>query len=495
MSNGIPASAPAGPHETSNRRPNIVVVLTDQQRWDTAGHAGNRHDLTPNLDRLALRGTHAACAITPNPLCAPARASLQTGIYPTETGVYRNNIRLPRSSATIARMLTAAGYSCGYIGKWHLADGQGPVPAEDRAGYQTWLASNLLEFTSDAYRTIVFDEDDDAVSLPGYRADALTDAAIRFLAESARSPGSVDSVTKPFFLFLSLIEPHQQNETDSQDAPEGYAERYTDTWLPPDLAALGGSSHRQLAGYLGQVKRVDECLGRLLDALRSLEIADDTVVAFTSDHGSHFRTRNAEFKRSCHDASIRVPLVIDGPGFRGGGRIERIVSTLDLVPTLLEAAGAEIPATIQGRSLIPLTRGEQPQDPDEGFSQVSERDVGRVLRTPKYKYYVCDPAADPTTTGSADSYVEQELYDLEHDPYELLNLIASDHFAEVRQELAARLLAWIARVEGASPTIVPHPVTGGVRRVAARARTNGLVAARYGHQAKDRGFTGDAVQG
>lgn len=459
--------------ESGERRPNVVVILTDQQRWDTAGYAGNPLDLTPNLDRMAARGTYASCAITPNPLCAPARASLQTGAYPTQTGVYRNGIALDRDADTIARRFADGGYACGYIGKWHLALGSGPVAAPDRAGYQSWLASNVLEFTSDAYRTLVFDEAGEPVALPGYRADALTDAAIRFMA---------DHEDEPFFLFLSFIEPHQQNETDSQDAPEGYAERYAGRWMPTDLDALGGTSRRQMPGYLGQVKRLDECLGRLLDALRSLGLRDDTVVAFTSDHGSHFRTRNAEFKRSCHDASIRVPLVVDGPGFRGGGQIGRIVNTLDLVPTLLDSAGLPAPGGAQGASLMPLLRGQVPAAPDEGFSQVSERDVGRILRTPKYKYYVCAQDVDPQSTGSCDSYVEQELYDLEFDPYELLNLIDSDDHAEVRRELAARLTDWIARVEEVQAHIVPSPLSGGRRRVAPRARTNGLQATRYGHQ-------------
>ncbi len=461
-----------------SRRPNVVVFMTDQQRWDTTGFAGNPVELTPNLDRMAVQGTHAACAITPNPLCAPARASLQTGMYPSQTGVYRNDIALPADADTVARRFGDEGYSCGYIGKWHLAEGRAPVPPEGRAGYTSWLASNTLEFTSDAYRTIVFDEDDQAVSLPGYRADALTDAAIRFIA---------DHESEPFFLFVSYLEPHQQNETDSQDAPEGYAERYAGTWMPPDLAALGGSAQRQMPGYLGQVKRLDECLGRLRDALRSLDLLDDTIIAFTSDHGSHFRTRNAEFKRSCHDASIRVPFVLDGPGFRGGGQIGSIVNTVDLVPTLLDAAGIDVPATMQGRSLVPLTRGQQSDRPDEGFSQVTERDVGRVLRTPKYTYFVCAEDVDPQTSGAADSYVEQELYDVELDPHQLLNLVDSDDHAQVRLELSRRLVDWVERIEGVTPKIVPSPTSGGKRRVAPRVRTEGLVATRFGHQPRRPG--------
>ncbi|TDE14917.1 sulfatase-like hydrolase/transferase [Jiangella asiatica] len=460
--------------DRTSRRPNVVVFLTDQQRWDTTGYAGNPLRLTPNLDRMALQGTHAACAITPNPLCAPARSSLQTGLYPTATGVHRNDLSLATDADTVARRFGAAGYACGYIGKWHLADGPAAVPADQRAGYTSWLASNILEFTSDAYRTILFDDDDDPVALPGYRADALTDAAIRFVADHDR---------EPFFLFLSFIEPHQQNETDSNDAPEGYAEYYGGRWMPPDLAELGGTAARQLAGYLGQVKRLDECLGRLREALRSLDLLDDTIIAFTSDHGSHFRTRNKEFKRSSHDASIRVPMVLDGPVFRGGGRISSIVNTVDLVPTLLDAAGLEVPDSMQGSSLVPLLGGHAPEAGGEGFSQVGENEVGRVLRTPKYKYYVAAPDADPRNTGTADRYVERELYDLEFDPYELVNLIDNDEHVAVRLELADRLAGWVKRIEGVTPTIVAS--SGEMvrrRKLAPRVRTNGLRGVRYGHQ-------------
>src|SRR5205085_11714901 len=123
---------------------------------------------------------------------------------------------------------------------------------------------------------------------------------------------------RPSFLFVSFIEPHHQNQRADYPAPEGYWERYAGRWIPPDLASLGGSTHQHLAGYFGMVKRLDEGLGRLLDALKSLELQDDTVLLFTSDHGCHFKTRNSEYKRSCHDSSIRVPTALQGPGFEGG---------------------------------------------------------------------------------------------------------------------------------------------------------------------------------
>ena len=173
--------------------PNVVVFFTDQQRWDTMGLHGNPLDLTPNLDRMAQRGTHVYHAFTCQPVCAPARAALQTGLYQTRTGVFRNGIALPPDAQTLAHDFREAGYATGYIGKWHLA-GEEPVPEAKRGGYEYWLASNALEGTSDAYRTVMYDADNRPVSLPGYRVDALTDAAIRYI-DAHRD--------RPFYLFIS----------------------------------------------------------------------------------------------------------------------------------------------------------------------------------------------------------------------------------------------------------------------------------------------------
>lgn len=212
--------------------PQVIVVLTDQQRWDTAGVHGNPAGVTPEFDRIAREGTLFEQAVTSNPVCAPARSALQTGRFPTAAGVFRNGLPLPQDVPTLAGEFARAGYATGYIGKWHLAgeDGpDGPVPPGRRGGYEKWLASDRLEFTSDAYRTVVYDEEGEPVRLPGYRSDALFDAAIRFVA---------DHHDRPYLLFLSLLEPHHQNPTDDYPAPAGYRERYEGTWLPPDLAAL-----------------------------------------------------------------------------------------------------------------------------------------------------------------------------------------------------------------------------------------------------------------
>jgi len=171
-------------------RPNVLVFFTDQQRWDSTGVHGNPLELTPNFDRVARAGTDVHHSFTCQPVCGPARACLQTGLYQNRTGCYRNAIPLPRGARTLAHHFNDAGYHTGYIGKWHLAEpaaDRGPVPVDQRGGYRHWLAANALEFTSDAYRTRLFDADNRPVDLPGYRADALTDAAIRFVDDRVRA--------------------------------------------------------------------------------------------------------------------------------------------------------------------------------------------------------------------------------------------------------------------------------------------------------------------
>ncbi len=431
------------------QKPNILFILTDQQRWDTTGVHGNPLDLTPNFDRMARQGTHLYHMFTCQPVCAPARACLQTGRYATQNGVWRNGIALG-SQPTLAHYFDDAGYATGYIGKWHLGD-----PAvEDltlepfRGGYQYWLAANMLEFTSDAYQTTLFDNDNQPVKLPGYRVDALTDAAIRYLdAHQA----------EPFYLFLSYLEPHFQNRRDHYPAPTGYEERYTGRWLPPDLAALGGTSHQHLGGYYGMVKRLDEALGRLLDALKSLGILENTIVVFTTDHGNHFKTRNSEYKRSCHESSIRIPCAISGPGFESGGQIRQLTNLLDLPPTLLEAACIPIPAAMQGHSILPLVRHQPVEWDQEIFIQISESQVGRAIRTQRWKYSVVAEAVNGAARPDADHYKEEYLYDLEADPSELNNLAGLTSHRALADLLRDRLIRRMLQAGEAAPHIEPAP--------------------------------------
>lgn len=430
------------------QKPNVLVFFTDQQRADTSGLHGCPLELTPNLDRLAGKGTHLAHTFSCQPVCGPARSLLQTGLYPTRTGCYRNGIPLPPDAKTLAHHFSAGGYDTAYIGKWHLGSAD-PVPAQEQGGYDYWLAANALEHVSDPYHTVLFDNEGTAHEFPGYRVDAMADAAIRYIDNRDDE--------QPFFLFLSFLEPHHQNRVDDYPPPPGYRERYTGRWMPPDLAALGGSAHRHVGGYYGMVKRLDEALGRIMDALTSLGLADDTIVLFTSDHGCHFRTRNAEYKRSCHDASIHVPGVFWGPGFDGGGRVDHLISLIDLPPTLLDAAGLPVPDEMDGKSLLPLLQDRQAPWQDDVFIQISESGVGRALRTRRWKYSVSAHDADGWRDAGAKEYEEKYLYDLEADPHELHNLVGFRSHQEVARVLRQRLCQRMQEAGEAEPRIIPAP--------------------------------------
>ena len=443
---------------TKQDQPNVIVFFTDQQRWDTTGVHGNPMGLTPNFDRMAMNGTHLHNSFSCQPVCSPARACLQTGLYATEVGVHRNcntndggttqagttleTMILPPDAVTLADYFNEAGYDTGYIGKWHLANID-PIPEDQRGGYKYWLGANHLESVSMPYQTTLYDNDCKAVKLPGYRVDALTDAAIRYID---------DHKDKPFYLFLSQIEPHQPFV-----APDGYRERYTGGWVPPDLATFKGETHQHLGDYYGMVKRLDEALGRIQDALKSLDLTRKTIVLFTSDHGEHFGTRNAEHKRSCHESSIRVPTAIQGPGFDSGGNIRQLVSTVDLPATLLDAAGIAVPEHMQGHSILPLLKGETDKWPEEVFIQISESQVGRAIRTDRWKYSVVAPGKNGYRESGSDNYVEEFLYDLEADPYELSNLIGCGHLREIAAEMRERLIRRMIETGESKPAIAQAP--------------------------------------
>jgi arylsulfatase A-like enzyme len=429
-------------------RPNVVVFFTDQQRWDTTGVHGNPLGLTPHFDQMSASGTHLYNTFTCQPVCGPARSALQTGLYPTTTGCFRNGAPLPEDQRTMENSFNEAGYHTGYIGKWHLASSN-PVPEKQRGGYQYWLGANALEMVSDPYDTRLWNNDNEEVELPGYRVDALTDAAVRYIQ---------DHKEDPFFLCLSYLEPHHQNRTDDYPPPDVYRDAYTGRWSPPDLTALGGSSHQHLGGYYGMVKRLDEALGRIQEALKSLKLQEDTIVLFISDHGCHFKTRNGEYKRSCHESSIRVPSAIQGPGFENGGQIRQLVSLIDLPPTLLDACGIPVPEEMQGRSIKPLLHGDRSSWPEEMFVQISGSQVGRAVRTQRWKYSVSAPGKDGKTHKNSDHYVEEFLYDLQSDPYELTNLAGMVSHREVADNMKERLLSRLKQAGEPTARIEDAPV-------------------------------------
>ncbi len=445
---------------------NIIFYFTDQQRWDTCGCFGQPLDITPNLDALAREGVKFDNAFSPQPVCGPCRALFQTGKYPTETGCFRNNIMLPAGVKTLGQYIEEAGYETAYIGKWHLAsDGElekppaidhtvTAIPRELRGGYTGfWRAADVLEFTSHGYDGFVFDENDQRVDFKGYRADCINDMALEFL----------DGYTgeKPFFMTISQIEPHHQNDRKHYEGPEGSKERFKDFVLPEDLKALGGNAAEEYPDYLGQCASLDENLGRLVAKLKEKGLYENTVILFASDHGSHFLTRNRDehlngyddYKRSCHDACLHVPLVIAGGPYRGGRTVEELVSTASLPKTILALAGVDVGGAMIGENLLDVVEKKADNRPNEIFAQISESRVGRCIRTARYTYSVYAPGVNGGEAAASDRYADDFLYDMEQDPHQLNNVVTDPAYAQVKAELRERLLDWIWQAEGARPVI------------------------------------------
>ena len=437
-------------------RPNIVFYFVDQQRWDTLGCYGQKLPVTPNLDGIAREGVLFENAFTCQPVCGPARACLQSGKWATETGCFRNAVPLPLDIRTLADCFHDAGYDTAYVGKWHLASGDGEGaphyetsagPPERRGGWRDyWMAADVLEFTSHGYNGFVFDGSGNKRDFVGYRADAINNYAIDYL--HSRSP------ERPFILFISQIEPHHQNDHERFEGPDGSKERFRDFDVPGDLQGTGGDWRENYPDYLGQCASLDDNVGKLRDTLKETGYWDSTVFFYVSDHGCHFKTRNGEYKRSCHDSCIHIPLIAHGPGFTGGKRIPELVSLMDLPATLLDIAGIEKPEDFAGDSLKQLASGRSGGWKEDVFLQISESEVGRAIRTERWKYAV-RADGDGWNDPFAAVYYEEYLYDLSSDPHERNNLVLDPALAGIRKELSRILLRRMEEAHEPPAAILP----------------------------------------
>lgn len=434
-------------------RPNILFYFSDQQRADTLGCYGQKLDISPNLDRLADEGVLFEQAYTAQPVCGPCRALFQTGQYPTAINCFKNARALPAGVKTVADYLNEAGYDTAYVGKWHLASERisfdlppvadfatSAIPPERRGGYRGfWRAADLLEFTSHGYGGFVFDENMNKREFTGYRADCITDFALEYLEQYEEE--------KPFFITVSHIEPHHQNDRKRYEGPDGSKERFRDFELPEDLRVLGGNAEEMYPDYLGCCRSLDDNLGRIITKLKDKGLYENTIIIYSSDHGSHFQTRNQDdhlnghddYKRSCHSSCLRVPLIISGPGFRGGKRIKELVSTGGLPKTILAMAGIDVKDAMIGENLKDIADGNLEHHRDVIFAQISESRVGRCIHTKDWLYSVYAPGVSGYERGNSDYYEDDFLYDLKNDPHELINLAADEAYRDIRERLAELL--------------------------------------------------------
>ncbi|MEX2540913.1 MAG: sulfatase-like hydrolase/transferase [Trueperaceae bacterium] len=357
--------------------PNIVMILTDQQRWDSLGCYGSSFASTPNVDELARSGTRFSRAFTPYPVCTPARATMWTGVLPHQHGVIENiygvdNALLEQSTVTttVFDLLRDAGYECSYFGKWHLGEAD-PGFFDHYDGFNS-QGGHWQGGVQDGV----------------YRPEAQTDASIEWLRGR-------DS-EKPFLMVQSYYPPH-----NPFSAPKPFMDYYRERSIP-------------FPGYYGAVSALDAYTGRIVDGLEELGMRENTIVVYFADHGETFNyRRDSVHKFVCHEEAIRVPLIVNWPELQNSANVENaLVGLEDLMPTLLEWAGTPLPDYLHGRSLVPLLTGEAADRRDdyyvENATNITNKEQ-RCLRTEDWKLIL-----------SSDG--DGELYDLTSDPEEELNL-------------------------------------------------------------------------
>jgi arylsulfatase A-like enzyme len=409
-------------------RPNVLLIIPDQLRAQALGCMGNPDVRTPAIDQLAAEGLLFRQTFANSPVCCPARAILLTGKYAHKNGMVANDLRLRESEVTLAKLLKARGYQTGLIGKWHLDGGKrdpGFVPpGERRQGFDFWAA---CECRHDHFNPLWFRDTPEPIRSQKFEAEALTDVAVDFLRANRK---------QPFFLMLSLGPPH-----DPYGAPEPYMKLYDPqklTMRPNWQAEVKQAGREQIAAYYAAVTAVDDQVGRLMRALKDLDLERDTIVLFTSDHGDMLGSQGARLKRKPWEESIRVPGILRYPAkVKAGRRVDTLLTHVDLAPTLLALCGVPVPEDMQGSDLAGVVRGETERGPDAAFFQIFVPFAGdetphpwRGVRT--QRHMVARTEAGPWV-----------LYDLEKDPDELTNL-ANDPAAEgVRKELEARLAKWM----------------------------------------------------
>jgi len=431
-------------------QPNVLVIQPDQHRGTIMGCAGDRQVQTPNLDTLAAAGIRFSHAASSSPVCSPFRGTMQTGLYPHTHGVVGNNILLDPELTSFAEVFAEEGYATGYIGKWHL-DGGVPeggsggfiAPGPRRQGWQEWHAHEKGHSFFDVW---TFDDDGNKVHFEDYDWEPTwhTDMALDF----AKRHRDADT---PWLFYLGYGPPHKPEQ-----CPDRFLELYDpDTFeLPPDVqgrfsAEVERDLRRVYQMYYAQVTAVDYEIGRVMQGLEDLGIAEDTIVFYVSDHGDHLGSHVKEGeslrgKGSPYATAFRVPLIVRWPENIAAGQVcDALVSSVDLAPTVLGLAGLEIPSVMQGDSMAGwCTEGEGPRN------DVVYLGLGRPERAWRAVWdgrYVYSPLG------------YEVLYDHQEDPYEMSNRFEDGSFGDVRERLGKALVRIAEETE--------DPLLGDVRDV------------------------------
>jgi arylsulfatase A-like enzyme len=433
--------------KSNDKRPNLLFVFADQMRGQDMYCAGNEQMITPNLDRLAKEGLRLTNAISTYPLCCPVRASMMTGRYPLSHGVITNGPPLPDNEICIGEILKEAGYNTGYIGKWHLnghvgigaAKDQFVPPGPKRHGFDYWAATNL---THNYFNSYYYRDTEEKIPINGWEPDTQTDLAIQYMENHKDGP--------PFCLYLSWGPPH-----DPYIAPEKYKKMYD-----PDKIKLRENvflaDKNIIATYYAAITSLDWNMGRLMEAMDRLGIAEDTIVVFTSDHGEQLFSLYLNHKQWPYEETISVPFIIRYPKkIKKDQTTDLLMGTPDIMPTLLDLCGAAIPETVEGRNLSSFILGNTTEpEPDSALIEVinpcavvqdrTGMRVWRGVRTKRYTYV---------------RFKEEDwlLIDNKLDPFQRRNLIYNSEYDSLKKEMQKKLNEWLKKTN--DPFLYAHEYT------------------------------------
>jgi len=446
------------------RRPNLLFIMADQWRRPAFSYTGQEPVKTPNLDLLAAHSVvfnRAYCTVA---LCSPSRSSMVTGLFAQTTGVLTVTTPLRKDTPTIAHPFNDAGYSTGYIGKWHLGGGGPltPVAPDLRGGFQYWLGSECSHHNFQMEHT---DTAGNLVNTKGYVPDLETGYAIDFIQKNK---------ARPFFLFLSWAPPHPgtalptptnyEPMEEVYSAPKADCDLYHDV-LPtrPNVSmdfdsaphtrhVLSNPGVPPAAGYYGAIAAIDRNVGKLLATLDAEGLRDNTIVVFTSDHGEMMMSHALFGKKVFWEESIGVPFMVSWPGVIKPAHCDELFNGPDIAPTLTALAGLKMPQPVEGRDFSPALHGQAFTGPDATFSAYFDEqrpDVPtihswRCIRTKNYSYAVIGsifPAQAAKYVAGTKVPVTRHLFDMEADPYQLHPIDVAKEGASIAAELGVKLRA------------------------------------------------------
>jgi len=436
---GVPGEKPA-------KRPNIVFVFSDEHRWCSMPFTEMPEVVAPNMSKLAKQGLRFDNCCATSPVCTPYRGILLTGQWPLQSSCISNDTFIDgdvigQTSPTIAQVFNKGGYKTGYVGKWHLKN-----ETCQHAGFDTfkhWLYGD--EHWETEVRDIPSGESFKTVH--GYNAIGMTDQAIDFLNENS---GAED----PFLLMLSLNPPHWRWD----DSPQEFYDLYPDENLPfrPNVfneKDKQGKQHEYYRHYHGHISAVDRELGRVMQALDDAGISEETILIYTSDHGSSFGSNGVHNKANPFDESVRVPFIVRWPGKIAAGAIaDHNLGTIDLFPTLCGLAGVETPKECQGEDFSPAFFGKEgAPDPETQFLIINnfKRNYyhSRLLPGERGIYSPFRAVRGKRYSYAVDALGDWFLYDVLSDPYQLRNLVNDPAYAKVKAKMQDEMEHWLEKAE------------------------------------------------